>query len=424
MAIGIIYGPGGSGKSFFQMLIVVKQLRETRRNICTNLSIKVPELQAWLERNYPDECIDAGARIRLLTEAETREFWRYRGPIKWLGTDAATVYDGVVDEGVNGVCYIIDEAGAAGFDALGWASSDGRTSRGTKAIWYLDQQRKFGDDVFASTNGRSPGQIAKPFRDKAHKFIRLRNEYLATYGPFKGRGRFVWKEYGQEPTGSNKVEPVQRGTFCYGTGLEDCYKTEQGVGVIGAKADKGAKAKGIPIMWVIPMALALSSLCFLVPYALGKIGGAVISKTATAEGERAAAAVAGSAGAGHVDEGGGVHQANPGSDGVQAAARRQKGATYLSAANGVTIVRYYVDGYTARVELSDGSILDHDSPRLGAIGPNWVMIDGERIAWRAAPSEFYQPPPPAPGLAPSAPSSVGQPVAMPEEIAALAPGPG
>lgn len=419
MAIGIIYGPGGSGKSFFQMLIVVKQLRETRRNICTNLSIKIPELQAWLERTYPNECIDAGARIRLLTEAETREFWRYRGPIKWTGTDAATVYDGVEDKGVNGVCYIIDEAGAAGFDALGWASSDGRTSRGTKAIWYLDQQRKFGDDVFASTNGRTPGQIAKPFRDKAHKFIRLRNEYLATYGPFKGRGRFVWKEYGQEPTGSNKVEPVQRGTFAYGTGLEDCYRTEQGVGVIGAKADKGAKAKGIPIMWVIPMALALSSLCFLVPYALGKIGGSVISGAAGGEGaSKAPARETGKAGSG-------VGGAGGGSDGVPAGSeRRQKGATYLALANGATIVRYYADRYGARVELSDGVVLDRESPRLGAIGPNWVMIDGERIAWRAAPSEFYQPPPPAPGLAPSAPSAVGQPAAMPEEIAALAPGPG
>lgn len=65
---------------------------------------------------------------------------------------------------------------------------------------------------------------------------------------------------------------------------------------------------------------------------------------------------------------------------------------YAATASGATVVRYYVNAYSARVELSDGRILDRSSPRLGSIGPNWVEIDGERILWRAAPSDFYRAP--------------------------------
>jgi len=49
MAIKILYGPGGSGKSLYQIAVeVLYQLRETRRNICTNLALDIPKLQAWL----------------------------------------------------------------------------------------------------------------------------------------------------------------------------------------------------------------------------------------------------------------------------------------------------------------------------------------------------------------------------------------
>jgi len=270
MAIRIIYGPGGSGKSRFQVELIVKQLRETPRNVCTNLALNVPRLQQYLDETYPDgPSIDVGGRVRLLTDSETREFWLYRGPVRWA---PGTEYDMVTDPGLLGTCFVIDEAGAAGFDAQAWAESDGRSTRGVRCKWYLDQQRKFSDDVFASTNGRSPAGIAKGFRDKAHGFIRLKNNRLAVFGPFRGRDNFKWEEFVSEPSPSARIEPIASGTFKLDEkGLASCYRTEQGVGVLGNKADKGARAKGIPILWIFPIVISVGLLCAAVPWGIGKL---------------------------------------------------------------------------------------------------------------------------------------------------------
>lgn len=270
MAIKILFGPGGSGKSFFQMHIIIKQLRETRRNILTNLAINVGEFNAYLEKHYPNESLNLVSRLRILTPEETFEFWKYRGNLRWTGDE----YNCEEDKGVFGVCYVIDEAGVSGFSATGWAVKQSVGTRGERCLWYLDQQRKFGDDVFASTNGRTPEQIAKPFRDKAHGFIKLKNSYLAVYGPFRGRGRFEWSEFLEEPRKAS--ESIAKGIFTLGE-LAECYRTQDGVGVIGNAADKGARAKGVSILWVIPAAFVLAACCFLLPWALGKAANHAIS---------------------------------------------------------------------------------------------------------------------------------------------------
>ena len=114
--ITILFGPGGSGKSYLQVMIVIRQLRETRRNIVTNLSLDLAKLNHYLEKEYPSESLNAVERIRILTVAETKEFWKIRGRVKWVGPGP---YDYAVEKGDLGVCYIIDEAGAAGFSFLG-----------------------------------------------------------------------------------------------------------------------------------------------------------------------------------------------------------------------------------------------------------------------------------------------------------------
>lgn len=281
MAISILFGPGGSGKSFYQVKIIVKQLRETKRNVCTNLSLDVPKLAAYLERKYPNESLQTAERIRILNIEETKEFWKYRGPMKYsrdlMGEEQYTE-----NKGTEGVCYVIDEAGAAGFNAQAWAQSTGRTTLGVECCWYLDQQRKFGDDIYASTNGRMPNGIAKGFRDKAHYFIQLRNGYLRSVGIFRARGQFTAKEYTQEP-GPN-VEPAHIAHWTFEKdGLQECYRTAEGVGVVGSKADIGARAKGIPVLWVFPMAIALGALCIFIPWLLGKASSKFVGGTQKAQ---------------------------------------------------------------------------------------------------------------------------------------------
>lgn len=280
MAIKIIFGPGGSGKSRFQVGdVIIPKLLYTRQNVLTNMPLELPRLQEYLEETYPNESIDVNERLRILTAAETREFWKYRGPLKAKivepNDENGFVYSAITyeeDKGGYGVCYVIDEAGAAGFDAQGWAASDGNSPRGVQCKWYLDQQRKFGDDVFASTNGRSPSGIAKGFRDKAHAFIKLKNDSLAVWGPFRGTEKFKWREYLTELNAASGTDPIRWGEFKLDPkGIASCYRTQEGVGVIGTKADIGVRPKGISIRWVIPMAAALAASVALVPWALGKL---------------------------------------------------------------------------------------------------------------------------------------------------------
>jgi len=274
--IYVIYGPGGSGKSRFQVQVIADKLRETRQNVVTNLALDVPRLAEYLEQKFPRENLRVTERVRVLTDAETRYFWRYRGPVVWTGHE----YEMQEDKGTHGVCYIVDEAGAAGFSAKAWASmGDSRTPRGIECAAYLDQQRKHSDDVYFSTNGRNPNRICKDVRDVAHYFIRLRNEYLAQYGIFRGRGRFTAKMYDHEPEKSST--PIRQIDFHIDEqGLASCYRTEQGVGVTGTThADKGARAKGISIWWAIPGAFALVSLIFFIPQWMGSLAGGYVSKS-------------------------------------------------------------------------------------------------------------------------------------------------
>jgi hypothetical protein len=285
MAISVMFGPGGSGKSFYQVHVIIKELRESRRNIVTNLALELETFNAYLEETYPDESLNLMERIRELTLEETRRFWEIRGPRTWKCETADNgqyhVIDHIDSTGEFGVAYVIDEAGQCGFSAAGWAQrqqskrgADGEEviqSRGASCLWYLEQQRKFSDNVYASTNGRSAGGIAKPFRDKAHDFTQLRNGYLRQFGIFKAQGKFTAWHFAQEP-GPN-VEFYKKTEFKMDPKIAACYRTQDGIGVHGSKADIGARAKGIPVLWALPFGVAICSLCLLVPWAGGKFIG-------------------------------------------------------------------------------------------------------------------------------------------------------
>jgi len=266
MAISIIYGPGGAGKSMWQMHCIVHELRNSKRNIVTNMSLNVPQFHEYLERKYPKESINLLDRLRLLDAAESGEFWKHRGPVKWVGPGE---YDYAVDVGLYGVAFVIDEAGACGFSAIAYAAKTARATRGEEFGWYLDQQRKFSDNVYMSTNGRMPHGIAKPVRDKAHEFTRLKNGALSSYGMFRGIPKFYRYHYAVEP--DKTTEPFQQGTFEMDfEGLGSCYRTQDGIGIVGHDADKGARAKGLPIWVMVPAVMALGLLCVAIPYYGGR----------------------------------------------------------------------------------------------------------------------------------------------------------
>lgn len=361
MAIGIIFGPGGSGKSLLQVHIVIEKLRHTKQNVTTNLALDLKRLSAYLEEKFPDETHNLLQRVRLLTVSETLEFWRHRGPLIWsLGPNGDSP-ELVEDKGANGCCFIIDEAGVAGFSATGWAEKDGRSSRGLSCLWYLDQQRKFGDDVYASTNGRGPNGIAKGFRDKAHSFIKCENGYQKVLGMFKARGRFTIRTYATEP--DRQTEPIKVEHFeMDASGLASCYRTEDGVGVVGSSADKGRKAKGISIWWSIPAAAALAGLCLIAPWAMGKMA----QKTMTAKAPAKSAPAA-----------------KPAAPVLREVSRAESSqALQTAAAAAVTVRGYVIRGGKINVQLSDGRTLTEGDKSLQQVDRASVVVDGQRLYFK------------------------------------------
>jgi len=355
--INVLYGPGGSGKSLWQMHIIVHELRFSPRNIVTNMSIIVPRFAEYLEEKYPGEKLNLLQRLRILTPAESGEFWKFRGPLLYLGPD---VYDFGVDRGDKGVAFIIDEAGACGFSAMGYAQRLSRVTRGEEFAFYLDQQRKFSDNVYMSTNGRTPHGIAKPVRDKAHEFTRLKNGALAQYGIFRGSGKFYRYHYAMEP--DRTVEPFQQGTFPQDwEGLASCYRTQDGIGVVGIEADKGSRARGIPVWTVVPMVMCLGLMVVVVPWVAGRsltrwVSEPIAKKVKAATPEKVAR-----------------------SSDARATAREV--VPIHSAPLPVADSKVWVTGYLVRngqrhAVLSDGSIVREEDKRITAVGGGRLRLDG------------------------------------------------
>jgi len=246
MSIHILLGKPGSGKSMYGTMRVVRELVEGNRNIVTNLPLRLENLNEYVNTRYPDINTRLVERVRILTDEEIGSFWKFRGPGE--------------SKGEQGVAYFLDEAHIA-FNARNWANI------GPGALHYLSQHRKLGDIVFPIT--QASGNLDKQFRSVAEDFTTLRNEYTAKFGPFRGRGRFVRKSYYGEP--QPNAEPFEVASFTIDVkGIASCYDTAKGIGVHGNKADIGRRAKGVPIMWVIPGALILGGLCALLPYLLAK----------------------------------------------------------------------------------------------------------------------------------------------------------
>jgi len=419
MPIHIILGKPGSGKSRYATDKLIDQLRETKRNIVTNLPIRPERLNEYLQRKYPNDDLRMPQRLRILTDDELSKFWTFRGPespgsfeppplpaFSWSIKEGESPEDewnrykyerGIYTQrgfeherqwmhyrnpggdplGSEGVCYILDECHIA-FNARDWANI------GRGALHYLSQHRKLGDVVFPIT--QAPGNLDKQFRSVAEDFTVLRNEYTATYGIFKGRGRFVRRSYNSEP--QNNAEPFEVATFTLDPdGVASCYDTAKGIGVHGSKADIGRRAKGISIMWVIPAFLLAASLCVLVPWMLGKgasnyLGKAVGTAKAVPAQSKGAAPESGAkkAPAANPDP---QELANlpPPSNGLRPQEDASSPSAPPSAAGALWVTGYVVRGSRINVTLSDGRTLTEEDGELVRVGRNFVDLKDGRRLW-------------------------------------------
>lgn len=419
MPIHTILGKPGSGKSLYATTLLIRELVDGNKNIVTNLPLHPGRLNEYLQEKHPGLDCRMAQRLRMLTDEELREFWKFRGPIEsggkgpellpalicnpMVGESArefqqrfaleAEGYSRILEQatvewmramtcegdskGVKGVVYFLDECHIA-FNARDWASI------GRGALHYLSQHRKLSDVVFPIT--QVAGNLDKQFRSVSEDFTVLRNMAVAKYGPFRGSAKFVRKTYLHEPSNSN-AEPFETASFTLDKeGIASCYDTARGIGVHGSVADKGRRAKGIPIWWVFPMALGLGSLCIAIPWALAK-GTARVATAAV--GQKIAEGAA----------------AMPASEAARPAGLKADTGAKVEPPKAEPLVctGYLIRGREITVNLSDGrTVTEGDVLRIDRTGV--TLREGGKVAFAKARSV---PPPPPEKKAVSVESPVG-----------------
>lgn len=348
MSIRIVFGKPGAGKSRYATGRLIEELRETKRNIVTNLPLRLDRLNEYLQQRWPDENIACRDRITLLDDKKLKEFYKERGP----------------GAGVGGVAYFIDEAQIP-FNARDWATAD----RGLFA--YLTQHRHQGDDVWALT--QAPGNLDKQFRSLAQDFRRLRNDRLVKLGVFRGFDQLRCQHFDVEPSG--KAEPYLTEKFQLDPkGIASCYDTSGGIGLSGGgKADIGARAKGLTIGWGAAGLFLLASLVFLVPWGLGQATKKYLGKTET-KAQSSKEPVPGIPGTKQGD----ASRNRPGGP-------SQPGQLADTTPSPAVWVRgFLARGNKVQVLLTDGRMLTETSKELDRVDRNGATVSGQIIYMAAA----------------------------------------
>lgn len=223
MAITILTGVPGEGKSMFGSHLLIEELISGSRHIVTNLPLDLEALNAAFLERFDNGCISD--RVTMVEDDELKQIF--------------TLKDRYPTEGR---LFVLDEAHIA-FNARQWQTT------GSDVLFYLSQHRKLGDDVIVIT--QAAGNLDKQFRSVAQTFVRCRNHATKRAGLFRGRERFTANYFEDE---------MMKGEASLVTTYEidwraDCYDTARGVGIAGSNADKGAKRKGISIWWGVAAAV-------------------------------------------------------------------------------------------------------------------------------------------------------------------------
>jgi len=239
----ICVGPNGSGKSLWAVTQLIIELRRTKRQIVTSLALDLPRLNEYLQAKYPDEELDVFGRVLVINKSQMGTFWRFRGVARQWGEYGPEPIqlgpfggeDWQIADG--GVCYILDEAQTV-FNARNWQKT------GDEFVNFQSQHRKLTSDVIAITPASS--LLEKQFRVLAGECVALSNLYQKAQGIWKAPRKIVYRVYENCPPLPGE-EPMHKGDFKIDAkGIASCYRTQDGVGIVGGQADKGKEAKGIP----------------------------------------------------------------------------------------------------------------------------------------------------------------------------------
>lgn len=271
MAVFFIFGKPGAGKSLWAMQYLVRELKNSRRTIVTNLPVNLAELNAYIQ----DSDADPLSRLRLIDSfEEVKQWWRFRAreapddPTSPWVTLPSPNQDGRTDftRSPGPILYILDEIHTA-FNARAWSST------GPAALWYLSQHRKLGDDVLLIS--QTPAQVDKQLRSLSQEWIHLCNlSKLKFMLLWALPNRILWRSYSNVPA---KGEPIlATGILKVDVqGLARCYDTSQGAGIAGGMdADRNTKRTGFH--WSTLLIFPIAAMVFW--YGGASLFGTVVSR--------------------------------------------------------------------------------------------------------------------------------------------------
>lgn len=264
MSLFIVFGKPGAGKSYWAMRWLARELTTRNRIIWTNLSVDMGALADLMAKRHPewpgrmwDTYDDVGnfvpARIQFLTDQQLQEFYRWRmpgaEPVSRIGTEEQDKKKGAQEPIMldfskpgPGVVYLLDEVQLF-YNVRRFALVPREFG------YYLSQHRKLGDDVVAIT--QQPANLDRMFQSYAEQYISLHNMAKRKMGPFRFPAYFEARAYSFRPTGSPGDFAEATIAYRLDKELANCYLTQQGIGVAGEHADKGERAKGISMLWLL-----------------------------------------------------------------------------------------------------------------------------------------------------------------------------
>lgn len=401
-----IVGKPGGGKSFYSLRHIVNVLVNTENSVCTNLSVNIAELHAYLSAKYPDKGIDTPRRIRLLDVEQSRRFWLHRIDSNGMHVDLEGVTREDEKKGRNvdyeritgpnrdclkagqarvypGIDYVIDECHVF-FDARAWADT------GLSLTYYNSQHRKLDDNVTFVTQFLE--LVDKRVKSFSQEFIYLRNngaEKFLTF--FRGPSYFTAKHYQRPPTGLQDM-PSEVHRFTLDLPLAKCYDTSAGVGISGVGKPEAKRKKGLNVLWLI---VPFGAFLFLLAVAPDWLASAVLQTdtgTYTAKG------------LGLVE----TKKPAPAAAGAEAPAKTETMAApplrtsdHVDREEPPHPVGYVVKGSKINVVMSDGKVYTEADKELERVERNSVTISGQKLFFRAAKRAVNEAPQPI--VTPAAP---------------------
>jgi len=403
-------GKPRNGKSFLAMMKIIKGLRETHRDVVTNMVIDVDVLQQYLDALGPR--IDVRSRLRMLTDEQAKHFWLYRVGYDFavpagyydkksedrvsylpLFEDARFRVDGDPSKDMRGTLYVIDEIHTL-FPARGWQGTPHH------AEFYCSQHAKLGDEcIFITHNTKL---VDSNFVRLAPEFTYCRNGRLEKRGRFRGTNEFRARTDPQPPVNGTEITLNEEG-YKLDLAIAECYDTSAGVGMPGGgSADKGFRVKGFSLNWVwVGVAIVVLGAWGFMEWGLPKLTRSVLlpSKPLVRSKEPAP-----------------VVPVNPSPSVVATSTvvtEKPKPNTSALPTNSTLTVKGWVQrGTSLNVVLSDGRVLEEGDRSLQALFRTHAVIDGEKV-FMEKPIPRSVPVSLPPAATPTPPPSAPFPAAVP-----------